>query len=338
MLRPLLWAAFVPLAIASDVTIYQPGVSYLPEKLPAPGPASHFEEIITQFNRLGRTTVWNLVKKVKIEGDTGEPEGMVNLGEERYLVSRGNWTEATKSYGSGVIINGTNRSPGAGYAHLNIYDGEGQLVADARLTEPGDIEYHLGGIDWDGEVVWATLSQYRPNTTATVVTIDPKTLNMTVVARYRDHLGGIVHDQAKKQIATLNWGARNASLMGSDHQPISVVRNPSLYTDYQDCKFLGDSEVYDFRSVMMCSGTTTLANNCTIGGLAIVDIETMVPLSEVPLTMETELGAYIAQNPFDVDIVNGKMRLYFMPDQHNSTVYIYEADENSPFQFGGGEL
>jgi hypothetical protein len=205
------------------------------------------------------------------------------------------------------------------------------------------------GIEYDGELIWVTLSQYRPNTTATIVTIDPATLEQTVVGHYADHLGGVVHDRTRNQIATLNWGSRNASLWnlaafpasptpGEYSEPMKVTRNPSFYADYQDCKFLGHPKVYDERPVMMCSGVTTLANNCTIGGLALVDIETMVPLSEVPLVLESELGAPMTKNPFDVDVVDGRMRLYFMPDEHNSTIYIYEALEDSPFQYGGGPI
>lgn len=349
MLFSALTLGLTALAQAADVTVYQEGIPFFPSPLPAPGAASNYEEIITQFNRLGRTTVWDLVKKIKIEGDTGEPEGMVNLGEERFIVARGNWTEATTSYGKGNITNGTDRSPGAGYAHLNIYDGQGKPIADAQLTELNDIEYHIGGIEWDGEVIWATLAQYRPNTTATIVTINPETLDQTVIARYRDHLGGVVHDKANHQIATLNWGSRNASLWnltdlptdpapGDFSEPVSVTRNPSFYADYQDCKFLGHSETYEGRPVMICSGVTTLSTNCTIGGLAIVDVQTMTPLSEVPLVLKSDLGVQVTQNPFDVDVVDGRMRVYFMPDQHNSTIYFYEPKVDSPFQFGGGEL
>ena len=338
--------ALLPYGESTNVTIYQQGVSFLPQPLPQPGAASHQDIIIDQFNKLGRTTVWNLVQKIKIDGDTGEPEGMVKAGG-RFIIARGNWTEPTKSYGKGNIMDGTDRSPGSGYAHLNIYDEEGKIIADAQLTGPGNIEYHIGGIEWDGELIWATLAQYRPNTTATIVTVDPITLDQTVIAHYNDHLGGIVHDKANKQIATLNWGSRNASLWnltdlaaipasGEFSKPVAVTRNPSFYTDYQDCKFLGQSKVYGGSPTMICSGVTTLANNCTIGGLAIVDIASMVPLSEVPLVLKSDLGVQMTQNPFDVDVVNGTMQLYFMPDQHNSTIYVYEAEQNSPFQYGGG--
>ena len=199
-------ALLIASALAVNITTYQPDVAYVPVPLPAPGPASHFEEIVSQFKLLGRTTVWNLVKKLPFEGDTGEPEGMINISEERYILGRGDWTEATKSYGKGVIINGTDRSPGAGYAHLLIYDGTGKRIADATLTQPGDIEYHIGGLDYDGQHIWATLAQYRPNTTGTIISIDPTTLDSKPVIHYRDHLGGIVHDISSNLLNTLNWG------------------------------------------------------------------------------------------------------------------------------------
>ncbi|KAK6371312.1 hypothetical protein LTS17_009043 [Exophiala oligosperma] len=327
----------------TNITVHQPNVAFFPTPLPAPGAASNFEAIIEQFNRLGRTTVWNLVKKVKFEGDTGEPEGMVNIGEERYILGGGQWTNKTVSYGKNVVINGTDRTPGSGYAHLTVYDGQGKLIADATLTKPDALEYHIGGIEYDGQKVWATIAQYRPNTTATIVSVDPETLADQPVFHYADHLGGIVHDTQAQKLSTLNWGARNASVWDLNgppacpypefSQPKSVARNPSYFVDYQDCKFLGYSSVYAGRPTMMCSGVATYSNNVTVGAVAIVDTETMVPYSEVPLTMMSDLGTPITQNPFDVALVDGKMRLYFLPDQRNSTLYVYEAEENSPYEY-----
>lgn len=230
--------------LATNITIHQPNVAFVPTPLPAPGAASNFEAIIEQFNLLGRTTVWNLVKKIKFEGDTGEPEGMVNIGEERYILGGGQWTNKTVSYGKNVIINGTDRTPGSGYAHLTVYDGQGKRVADATLTAPGAIEYHIGGIEYDGDKIWATIAQYRPNTTATIISVDPTTLEDQNVFHYADHLGGIVHDTQKQELSTLNWGARNASVWDLSKAPAacpypefshpkSVARNPSYFIDYQ---------------------------------------------------------------------------------------------------------
>ena len=161
--------------LAANLTVFQSGVPFVPTPLPPPGAASNFEAIIEQFTTLGRTTVWHSVKNITFEGDTGEPEGMVVMNEERFITARGDWTAPTVSY-NGSIVNGTDRSPGAGYAYIEIYDGRGKRIVDATLTKPGDLEYHIGGTDYDGRYIWATLAQYRPNATATIIAIDPETL------------------------------------------------------------------------------------------------------------------------------------------------------------------
>ena len=346
LLTSLLLFLLLPTIHAANLTIFQSNIPFLPTPLPAPGPAPNFELIIQQFTTLGRTTTWHSVKNITLEGDTGEPEGMVVLsGEQRIITARGDWTVPTTSY-NGTIVNGTDRSPGAGYAHIEVYDGAGKRVVDATLTKPGDLEYHIGGIDYDGQYIWATLAQYRPNTTASIIAIDPTTLEYQNIFHYADHLGGIVHDTTTNTLATLNWGARNTSLWSlpspinasssvypSFSTPQSVVKNPTFFVDYQDCKFLGHSKYYAYRGVMICSGVATLAINVTIGGLALVDVQTMLPLYEVPVMMKSALGTPITQNPFDVAWVNGTMRLYFLPDLHNSTLYVYEPLRMSPYEY-----
>jgi hypothetical protein len=87
---------------------------------------------------------------------------------------------------------------------------------------------------------------------------------------------------------------------------------------------------------MICSGVATIGSGLAafdIGGVAIVDVATMVPLAEVPLALKSALGVPITQNPFDVDVVDGKLRLYAIPDQHISTMYVYEAQPNSPYEY-----
>lgn len=161
----------------------------------------------------------------------------------------------------------------------------------------------------------------------------PDTLVPEPILSVADHQGGAVHDTKSGTVVTLNWGSRKASIWnGHDKhlappkftQPRAVVRNPSSFIDYQDCKFLGRYELYEIRSVMLCSGVADLANT-RIGGIAIVDMETMVPLHEVPVTLVSEHGAAMTKNPMDVAVVDGKMRLFFLPDERNSTLYVYEA-------------
>ncbi|KAH8812754.1 hypothetical protein F5884DRAFT_856049 [Xylogone sp. PMI_703] len=329
-------------ASALNITISQPGVPFVPGRtLPAPHAASQCDEIVELFQRLGRSTVWNLMDKIHFEGTTFEPEGMVRIGEDRYFVSAGEYTTKTVSYGGGTIINGTDRTPGSGFGHMIVFDGKGKRIADATITARGAIEYHNGGLDYDGKYIWATIAQYRPNTTATIVRIDPRTLEPTPMFHTNDHEGGIVHDTLTGNLVTLNWGSRNGSTwnlrqkfrkLPANTPPLSVTRNPSYFVDYQDCKFLGHPRAFDRRGVMLCSGVATIANY-NLGGIAIVDLETLTPLAEVPITMTSDLGVAITENPVEVAVVNGRLRLYWLPDQFNSTLYVYEAEPNSPREY-----
>lgn len=154
----------------------------------------------------------------------------------------------------------------------------------------------------------------------------------------RDHQGGIVHDPATGDLTTLNWGGREASIwslkkptepLPEFSHPEATVTNPSHWVDYQDCKFLGPVETgpHAGRTVMLCSGIATLADGTETGGVAIVDTFTMVPLMEVPLTLRTDNGIRVTKNPVDVDIVSGKLRLYFVPEEHDSALYVFEVEE-----------
>ena len=346
MLGAIIWACLVSVASAANVTYYQPNATLVPNPLPTPAAASDPDALVAAFNHLGRTTSWTLVQAIPFQGDTGEPEGIVRLSDDRYIVSAGFYTNATVAYGKDanggpIVINGTDRTTGAGTAHFLVYDGNGTRLADATLTAPGDIQYHTGGIDYDGTYIWTTFAQYRPNTTATIARVDPTTMDQVSVANVTDHQGGVVHDTASDVLYTLNWGSRNATRFSaagdSTYALDKVMRNPSYYVDYQDCKWIGHPAAYEGRATMLCSGVATIGSgnsSYNLGGIALVDCESMAPVAEVPIPMRSQLGQPITQNPMDVALVDGKLRFYWMPDQHNSTLYIYEAEELI-YEYGG---
>jgi hypothetical protein len=334
------------LGAALNITFFNghSGSTIAPHPLPPPGPSSGADAIVEQFSRLGRSTRWALAQRIALEGPAFEPEGLARLGPDRLVVSAGEYTERPARYPDGrPDAGGNDRTAGAGFAHLIVFDGAGGRVADATLTGAGETEYHNGGIDYDGRHIWATLSEYRPNSTATVVKVDPATLVPAALWRVRDHQGGVVHDPRTGNVTTLNWGSREASLwcLGDEHEPLpefttpkARVKNPSHWIDYQDCKFLGQSKRYGGRNLMICSGIADIGGEqgqqekVRVGGVAIVDMLTMVPLMEVPIPMVTENGTAMAKNPFDVAVVDGKMRFYFLPEEDKSTLYVYEALED----------
>lgn len=338
---------FTPLIFALNITISQTNTPFAPSPLPPSHAQSDGEAIVALFQTLGRTTIWKSVANISIEGDTYEPEGMIRLGSDRYIVSAGEYTAPTIPYNA--TINGTDRTTGAGFAHLIVFDGNGSRIADATLTSIGDTEYHNGGIDFDGKKIWGTIAQYRPNSTAYVYTSDPSTLEPEKILNYDDHLGGVVHDVCTNKISALNWGSRNASTWDLDDipeatdptnvfapPPQKVTRNPSYFIDYQDCKFLGHSSYYSNRPIMLCGGVATIGSGdaaFNLGGIALVDVETMVPLAEVPVALQSAQGVPLTQNPIDASVEDGKLRLYLMPDQHDSVLYVIEAQPDSPYEF-----
>ncbi len=79
---------------------------------------------------------------------------------------------------------------------------------------------------------------------------------------------------------------------------------------------------------MLCGGIASYAFGSKViylGGIALVDVETMVPLAEVPITGQTALGYPLTANPIDASVEDGKLRLYLLPEQGNATLYVIEA-------------
>jgi hypothetical protein len=293
-------------------------------------PAEHGGQIARLFERVTRDTTWKLVAAVRLQAETWHPEGIVKLGDQ-WIVSSVQVTEPTVKFPNGQIIHGTDRSPGAGFGHLLRFDAQGGLLADRVLNAAGALEYHPGGLDYDGRRLWVTLAQYRPNSSATFLRVDPDTLAATPVLRARDHFGGVVNDTARGRLVTLNWGSRAASSWRAVRhrrldrftRPASVVRNPSHFADYQDCKYLG--RVSGHRHPLMLCGGITQFGAFQLGGIALLDTRTLAPAWEVPITTLSPAGNVLTRNPIDVGVVDGRLRVYVAPDDDATTVFTYEA-------------
>src|SRR4051794_27068878 len=293
-------------------------------------PAAQGAKIVRLFDQVTRDTSWKLVGAVRLQADTWHPEGIVKLGNQ-WLISSVQVTEPTVKYPNGQLIDGTDRTPGAGFGHLMRFDAQGRLLADKVLNRAGALEYHPGGLDYDGRHVWVTLAQYRPNSSSTFLRVQPGTLSVTPVLRAHDHFGGVVDDTARGRLVTLNWGSREASSwrgvvrsrLDRFAKPRSVVANPSHFVDYQDCKYLG--VVPRHRHPLMLCGGITQYGVFQLGGIALLDTKTMEPIREVPLTTLSPAGNVITRNPIDVRVVHGRLRVYLAPDDDATTVFTYEA-------------
>jgi len=261
--------------------------------------------------------------------DTQHPQGMVKIGDDFY-VSSVEIRKPTTRYPQPV--DGYDRDTGEGAGHLFKFDKTGKLLADIPLGE-GSV-YHPGGIDYDGRYIWVPVAEYRPNSASIVYRVDPATMKATEVFRFKDHVGGIVHNTEAKTLHGVSWGSRRFYRFTLDDQgrvtnasvpPAELRRmNKSGYIDYQDCKYLGGNE-------MLCSGLNNYqvkkdGPRFPLGGFEIVDLRTDQAIAQMPIELWTESGFPMTQNPFWIESTTTGLRAYFMPEDNKSTLYVYEAD------------
>jgi hypothetical protein len=276
--------------------------------LAASAAAQQDSTLVARVKQLTRATVWTRADAIPIAFPTFHPQGMVKIGDTFYVTS----VERTRQAG-----------------HLFKIDKAGNLVADLPLGE-GAI-YHPGGIDYDGRFIWVPVAEYRPDSRAIVYRVDPATMKATEVFRFADHLGAIVHDTDAGMLHAVSWGSRRfyrwtldaGGRVADAGVPSALARpNPSHYVDYQDCHYSGAHQ-------MLCGGVSVMRGSAAaepfrLGGLELVDLAAGRPMHQVPVPLWTDGGRVMTENPFWVETTPGGLRVFFMPEDDRSTIYVYD--------------
>jgi len=255
-----------------------------------------------RVKKLTRSVQWRQVAAVPINFNTFHPQGMVKIGDMLF-VSSVDIRTPTKRYPQ--LQDGYDRDTGAGVGHLFKLDMKGNLIADLTLGE-GPM-YHPGGIDYDGKSIWVPTAEYRPNSASIIYRVDPTSMKATEVVRFRDHVGGLVHNTENKTLHGVSWGSRrfyrwtldgDGMITNASTPPEQLrVINPAHYIDYQDCKYLGKQEA-------LCSGLNNYqmkkdGPRFPLGGFEVVDLATNHAIYQVPVELWTESGFPMTQNPLD---------------------------------------
>lgn len=278
---------------------------------------------------LTRGSAWKQVAAIAVDFPTFHPQGMVKIGDD-FFFSSVDIRVPTKRYPQ--LQDGYDRDTGEGVGYLFKMDKTGKLLAKVQLGE-GAI-YHPGGIDFDGRHVWVPTAEYRPNSASIVYRVDPQTMKAEEMFRFKDHVGGIVHNTDDKSLHGVSWGSRRlyAWPIDSAGKPTNLAQSPeqlrvmnrALYIDYQDCHYIGGSK-------MLCSGLNNYrvspeAPVFRLGGIEIVDLKTNRAIWQGPVELWSPIsGLPMTQNPFWIEpMVNG-LRAYFMPDDDKSTLFVYEV-------------
>jgi hypothetical protein len=271
-------------------------------------PADTRSIVADRVAKLTRASSWTLVRSVPIGFRTFHPQGMVKIGETLFVSS----------------VDG-NRDAMEGAGHLFKIDMAGMLIADLELGE-GRI-FHPGGIDYDGQYIWVSVAEYRPDSRTIVYRVDPGAMKATEMFRVADHIGAIVHDTDDNTLHGVSWGSRRFYrwTVGKEAGVTTTV-NPSHYLDYQDCKYVGSHR-------MLCTGVTEIrqtpnAAPFRLGGVDLVNLADGRPLHQAPVLLWTASGLDMTHNPVWIEPSEGGLRAYFMPDDDQSTLYIYDAGTN----------
>lgn len=283
------------------------------------GPVLAAPSLADRLIQIDRSTAWTQTASIPVAFATFHPQGMVKIGSEFFVSS-----VEIKQYPARRAGAPGGRSPGAGVGHLFRMSADGALLGDLVLGE-GDA-YHPGGIDFDGQNIWVSVAEYRPDSATIVYRVDPGALKATEVLRVADHIGAVAYDPKTRTLHGVSWGGRRFYAWklkpGGRASAPKVVRNPSIYIDYQGCRYLGDRR-------MLCAGLADYRSpkggSLSLGGLEILDLRDYRPVWQAPVALWSPSGRAMTQNPVFVETVATGVRAWFMPDDDRSTLFAYEA-------------
>jgi hypothetical protein len=279
--------------------------------------ATESSPLSQKLKLITKATPWTLVQQIKVQFKTFHCQGMVKIGKDFWVSS----VEVSTPF---------DRNKGRG--HLFKLDEMGRQLADIPIGE-GSI-YHPSGIDFDGSFIWIAAAEYRPDSQAIVYRFDPVTLSLQEQFRWQDHIGGVLHNKNTNTLHGISWGSRrwyqwnidpHGKIIVPSGDPKPTARlNPSFYIDYQDNQYLGGDEiVYTGLNAYRKPDGSSFA----LGGFEIVDTSKQLPVHQVPVQLWSPVtGAVITQNPSHFELTEeGRVRAYFMPDDNDSTIFVYEA-------------
>ena len=262
---------------------------------------------------------WRLTESIKINFRTFHCQGMVKIGREFWVTS----VEMDNSSSSN-----SDRSIGKG--HLFRMDNKGNLLEDIAIGE-GAI-YHPSGIDFDGKHIWIAVAEYRPDSQSIIYRFDPLSGHLREMFRWKDHIGGILRDPETNMLHGISWGSRRCyswplkglSKMQTAGSTMDMARrNGSFYIDYQDNQYIGGQQVV---YTGLSSYKTPEGGRLTIGGIEVVDLQSGFAVHQVPIELRSPAtGNVITQNPSWFEVTDLGLKAYFIPDDNDSTIFVYEC-------------
>jgi len=286
------------------------------------------DSLAARITQIDRSTVWRPASEMPVTFDTHHPQGMVRIGGDM-LVTSVEILRPTKRYSQPA--GGLDRDAGEGRGHLFRIAPDGSLKASITLGE-GDA-YHPGGLDFDGRWLWIPVAEYRPDSRSIIYRVDPATLEATEAFRVPDHIGTIAFDREANALIGASWsGGRiyrwplqaDGTVRPADLAAPPAGKARSHYIAWQDCHGLPGRR-------MLCTGLSTYSRpgsgaSLSLGGVELVDLVTLRPLWQAPITLWSPTGRAMTQNPAWFEATERGLRAWFMPDDDSSTLFVYDVE------------
>lgn len=257
-------------------------------------------ETLAALRHLDRGTRWHLDSSVEVQTDVGHPQGLMPWGEH--------WLVSTVH--------------GDGLGELLVVDVDGDVQQRRDITD-GD-RFHPGGISSERGRCWVPVAEYRPASTTTVVCIDAGLRTETAFG-FDDHLGAVC-DLPDDTLLAVSWGSRTLYRLDHDGRVLDQRTNPNLFVDHQDLT------VVDAGTVV-ATGLGAVAapdGRVQLGGLSLIDVDTLAPTLEVPVQAWMPSGRVITYNGAHVDTPDA-VRISCLVDDGTASIATWvEQGPSSP--------
>ncbi len=291
--------------------------------------ATRSSALSAQLKQLTASSVWTKVGETRLASAAYHPQGLVRIGDAYFVSTVEILTPTTRL---DPPVNGLDRTPGTGRGHVLKFDLGGNLLADLQIGE-GTV-YHPGGMDFDGTNLWVPVAEYRPDSRALFYRIDPAAMRATRVFGFDDHIGGLSRNADDNTLHGIGWGSRrfyrfslDAGQTGSPEAlvpPRDLRRlNRAFYIDYQDNQYLGDNEM--LYTGLTAFGATPNSNAFALGGFEIVNLETGLPVHQVPVKLWAASRRPMTTNATWFESTATGVRAHFVPDDDTASVHVYDV-------------
>jgi hypothetical protein len=279
------------------------------------------DAVTTAFVRTTRSTPWRLVERIPLRFPTHHPQGLAVVGS-RLALSTVEVVEPPERYPEPV--DGYDRAPGSGVGHLLVLDREGSLLRD--IVVGADTRYHPGGIDFDGEVVWVPVAEYRPDSRAVICHVDIDSGEVGARFEVNDHIGSVVRDRVTGNLHGMSWGSRTVYAWTGDGALLSRQPNADHLIDCQDGAYVG------WRK-QICSGVTHLSGpdggTYELGGITLRDLRDNRILHQIPFPYFSTAGHVLTRNPVALEVDGDTLRMLAAPDdgedEAGTELLVYES-------------